>query len=128
MSVNIEQIRLPKFIHCENEPKTGDLIHDNRQFIYSPEYLSLIEIIPLDTYQIQYSMDLPQRHFTYYSPHFKNEEDFLVVLVQNNIELVNQSREIEILQGKLLPMTSEQLINEVWNYYVNYLKWEDQQL
>ena len=52
MSVNIEQIRLPKFIHCENEPKTGDLIQDNRQFIYSPEYLSLIEIIPLDAYQI----------------------------------------------------------------------------
>lgn len=128
MSVKIEQIRLPKFIHCENEPKTGDLINDNRQFIYSPEYLSLIEIIPLDTYQIQYSMDLPQRHFTYYSSYFKNEEEFLVVLVQNNIEVVTESRSIYSSDHNSESITPNQLLQEAWEYYVEYLKWEDQQL
>lgn len=128
MSTKIIEISLPKFIHCENEPKTGDLIHDNRQFIYCPEYLSLIEIIPLDTYQIQYSMDLPQKNFVYKSDKYEYEEEFLVVLVQNNIEQVNQSREIEHIQNKTQPLTSEQMLNDAWDYYLNYLKWEDQEL
>ena len=67
MSTNLQQISIPQFIHCENEPKTGDLIHDNRQFIYCPQYLSLIEIIPVDDYQIQYSMDQFQKSYFYFS-------------------------------------------------------------
>lgn len=128
MDTKIHQIKLPKFIHCENEPKNGEIIHDNRQFIYCPEYLSLVEIVPLDAYQIHYSMDFPQKHFNYYSERYQEEEDYLLVLVQNNIEVVNQSREIEIMQKKYQPLTVDQMLDEAWNYYENYLIWEDQQL
>ena len=71
-------------------------------------------------------MDLPQKNFVYKSD--KYEEEFLVVLVQNNIEQVNQNREIEHIQNKIHPLTSEQMLNDAWDYYLNYLKWEDQEL
>lgn len=127
MNTKLTQILLPKFIHCENEPKNGELIHDNRSFIYSPEYLSLVEIIPLDAYQIQYSMDLPQKSFIYTSERYKVAEDFLLVLVQNNIDVVNSTKEIDILQNKTSLMTTGMFLDEAWDYYLDYLKWEDQQ-
>lgn len=119
MSANLQQIIIPQFIHCENEPKTGDFIHDNRQFIYCSEYLSLIEIIPVDDYQIQYSMDLVQKNYSY------EDEDFLLVYLQNNVNQINQIKEIEYLKKGLRPISEIELMNQAFEYYSNYLEnWE----
>ncbi|WP_291076321.1 MULTISPECIES: hypothetical protein [unclassified Empedobacter] len=125
MGTNLEQISIPKFIHCENEPKTGDFLHDNRQFIYCPEYLSLIEIIPLDDIQIAYPMEQFQKSFLYFSDHFKSEEEYLLVFVQNNVKLIESNNEIVHLQNGTEPMTEEKLIDEAWDYYKTYLIMED---
>ena len=128
MGANLKQISLPKFIHCENEPKTGEFFHDNRQFIYCPEYLSLIEIIPLDDIQLAYSMEQFQKTFSYQSESYILEEEFLLVFVQNNIELIESALEMQHLQNGTDPMTEEKLIDEAWNYYKTYLIWEDKQI
>lgn len=125
MSANLEQISIPKFIHCENEPKTGDIMHDNRQFIYCSEYLSTIEIIPLDTYQITYPMEMFQKSFFYFSEYFQTEEECLSVFLQNNIEFVELDLEIKHLQNGTDPMSASKLIDEAWEYYKTYLIWED---
>lgn len=127
MSTNLQQISIPQFIHCENEPKTGDLIHDNRQFIYCPQYLSLIEIIPVDDYQIQYSMDQFQKSYFYFSEYFQLEEEYLLVFFQNNIEFIESGSEIKHLQNGTDPMTEEKLMDQAWDYYKTYLIWEDKQ-
>lgn len=127
MSTNLQQISIPKFIHCENEPKTGDFLHDNRQFIYCPRYLSLIEVIPLDDIHITYPMEQYQKSFIYHSELYNQEEEFLLVFVQNNVALIESDFEIQHLQNNTDPMTEDKLINEAWNYYKNYLIWEDKQ-
>lgn len=120
MSTNLQQISIPKFIHCENEPKTGDFLHDNRQFIYCTEYLSLIEIIPVDDFQIQYSMDLMQKNYSF------EDEEFLLVYLQNNVNQINQMKEIEYLQKGLKPISEIELMNQAFDYYSNYLEnWEN---
>lgn len=119
MSTNLQQITIPKFIHCENEPKNGDLIHDNRQFIYCAEYLSLIEIIPVDDYQIQYSMNQFQKTYLF------DEEEFLLVYLQNNVNQINQMKEIKLLQKGLSPISQSELMDQAFDYYKNYLEnWE----
>lgn len=124
----VTQIKLPDFIHCENEPKTGEFLHDQRQFIYCPRYLSLIELIPIDEIQIHYPEKLPYRNFSYYSERYEDEEDWLLVMVQDNIEVVNSITEIERMQSGTEPMTTERLIELAWEYYKNYLVWEDSQI
>lgn len=120
MSTNLQQNSIPQFIHCENEPKTGDFVHDNRQFIYCTEYLSLIEIIPVDDFQIQYSMDLVQKNYSF------EDEDFLLVYLQNNVKQINQMKEIEYLKKGLKPISEIELMNQAFDYYCNYLEnWEN---
>lgn len=121
------QITLPDFIHCENEPKNGDFLHDQRQFIYCPKYISLVELIPYDDIQIAYPIELPQKQYFYISDRYKVEEEWLLVLVQNNIEAANTILEIENLSSGAAKMTPEKLLDLAWNYYKNYLIWEDSQ-
>lgn len=123
----MQRVKLPDFIHCENEPKTGDFLHDQRQFIYCPKFLSLIELIPYDEIQILYPKGMPQKQYFYTSKHFENQEEYLLVIVQNNIEAANAILEIEYLQTGQQKMTSENLLDACWEYYKKYLIWEDEQ-
>lgn len=122
------QISLPEFLHCENEPKTGEFIHDQRQFIYCPKYFSLVELIPYNEIQIAYPIELPQKQYFYTSELYKEVEEWLLVLVQNNIEVANAILEIENLSAGAEKMTPEKLLDSTWNYYKKYLKWEDSQI
>ena len=122
------QITLPDFIHCENEPKNGDYLHDQRQFIYCPKYLSLVELIPYNEIQIVYPIELPQKQYFYTSELYKEEEEWLLVLVQNNIEAANAVFEIENLSAGAERMTPEKLLDLTWSYYKKYLTWEDSQI
>lgn len=122
-----KQIKLPEFILCENPVKTGDFIDDNRQFIYVVNCLSLIEIIPLDDYQIPYDYEMKHNEFTYTSEKYQEEESFMLVFVQNNVEFVSDVSEIEILQGKSEKVTDVEILEKAWTFYENYLKWEDSQ-
>lgn len=121
------QISLPEFIHCENEPKNGDFIHDNRQFIYAPKFLSLVELIPFDDIQIAYPMELFQKQYFYTSELYRQEEEWLLVLVQNNLEAYNSLMEIENIDNGLEPITPDRFLDMAWDYYKKYLVWEDSQ-
>lgn len=116
----MKEIHLPEFIHCENEPKNGDFLHDQRQFIYCPKFLSLVELIPFDDIQILYPIEMPQKQYFYFSELYQENEEWLLVLVQNNIEVANAMLEQE--------MTEEALLDACWEYYKKYLIWEDRQI
>lgn len=109
------ELRNPEFLHCEFPIKTGDIVRDNRAFIYCVNYLSLIEIIPMDLFLAAFPIEQAQKEYTY-----ETGETFLLVFTQNNIELANEAT------GK--DTTPEQLLDLAWNYYREYLIWEDSQI
>lgn len=111
----IKELRNPDFIIGEIFPKSGDEIEDNREFIYSPFYLSLIEVVPLDHIHAAFKKEQPQKEFTY------EDEEFLLVITQDNIEAVNAQLEILILEGKHELITAEDLLDRAWGNYLSYL-------
>lgn len=123
-----KEISIPDFMHCEIEPKTGDDVDNNRQWIYSPKYLSLIEIIPIDEMLIVYPEEIPHKEFIYHSEKYQMEETFQLVIVQNNIEAANAANDIENLLNGVDPMTEVELLDAAWEYYKTYLQWEDSQI
>lgn len=117
----MKQLTVPDFIFCENPIKTGDIVEDNRAFIFCSKYLSLIEVIPMDLFIASYPSELPQKTFFY------GQEEFLLVLVINNIQFNNIQNEIEILKGNAEPMQESKLLDLAWDFYSKYLEWEDLQ-
>ncbi|WP_313214119.1 hypothetical protein [Soonwooa sp.] len=102
----MKEIKMPKFLLAE-EP-TAPL--DRFTFIYSPPYLSLILIIAEDDVMgllNNETRNKPRKTFQYF------DESFEFVLVQNNIEAVN------------LETSIESFLDEAWNWYKDYLVWED---
>lgn len=118
----MEKLTNPNFLFAEILPKTGNEIQDNRQFIYCPPWLSLIEVVPLDAFTAAWPKEQPQKEYQH------GNEEFLLVITQNNIEQVNAMREVEYLQKGLDKMTAETLLDQAWNYYQSYLTWEDEQI
>lgn len=100
----------------------------NRQWIYSPKYLSLIEIIPVDEMLIVYPEEIPHKEFIYRSEKYLMEETFQLVIVQNNIEAANAANDIENLLNGVDPITEVELLDAAWKYYKTYLQWEDSQI
>lgn len=119
--MGVYELKNPKFLFCENPIKTGDKIEDNRMFIYCVEYLSLIEIIPMDLYLSVFPDEVFQKTYYY------EEEEFLLVIRQNNIELINSYHDIEIFKGERELMFEERLMDLAWEYFESYLKWENSQ-
>ena len=111
---------MPEFLFCEFPVKNGS-IHDNRMFIYCSRHISLIEVIPLEDMQVVYETEHRMKQFSYTGP--TGEEDYLLVITQNNLEKVTS--EIEAIQGV---DHAEKLLSQAWLYFENYLKWEDKQV
>lgn len=116
----IKELRNPDFIIGEVFPKSGDEIQDNREFIYCPSYMTLIEVVPLNHFHAAFPKDQPQKEFTY------QEEEFLLVVTQDNISAVNAQLEIQILEGKHEPITANLLIEKAWENYLSYLNEMDE--
>lgn len=95
----MKEVKLPDFIHCENEPKTGDSLHDQRQFIYCPKFLSLIELIPFDEIQIVYSMELPQKQYFYTSEKFNQAENLGLQVLSRINQDSHPSSDVDWLRG-----------------------------
>lgn len=115
------ELKNPDFLFCELPKKNGDIVHDNRGFIYCPKYLSLIEIVPVDLYLALFPSTQTQKEYDYHG------ETFLLVFTQNNVEMCNDALEIEILKGEHQKVTDLELMDKAWDFYKEYLTWEDSQ-
>lgn len=110
---------IPDFIFCENPIKNNDKLNNLRNWIYASKYLSLIEVIDNEALDIIYPMEIPQKNYEYL------DQNFTLVLVQNNIHFVNDFQELEIVKGEKEAMTDENLLDLAWDFYFEYLAWED---
>lgn len=72
-------------------------------------------------------MEQFQKTYFYFSEYFQIEEEYLLVFLQNNVELMESDSEIQHLQNGTEPMTEEKLIDAAWEYYKTYLIGEDKQ-
>ena len=112
----------PPFLFCELPVKDGS-IQDERAFIYCTNYISLIEVWPLELGPAAWPKEQFQKNYKYF------DEDFILVFTQNNVDLVNeQISDIAVLQGKASRKTQEQLMDEAWQFYREYLEWVDSQI
>jgi len=119
--MSIEKLTNPEFIFGEILPKNGSM-HDQRQFIYCPQWLSLIEVVPMDFFLAAWPKEQPQKTF------YRGDEEFLFVITQNNIQMISEMHEMAVLKGELEAMNEDLLLDRAWEYYVNYLNWEDEQI
>lgn len=106
------KLKIPDFLYCEIPIKDGS-IQDQRAWIYCPQALSLIEVIPEDELTVAINRELIQKKFTYENTDCYPEE-FLLVIVQNNCEISD--------------IDPQELLANAWDYYQNYLIWEDSQI
>lgn len=107
-----EELTIPEFILGEVPIKDGS-IQDQRSWIFCPRALSLIEVIPEEELTVAIHRYLVQKKFTYLNSQ-KVKENFLLVIVQNNCEFTS--------------INPIQLLEKSWQYYLQYLKWEDENL
>lgn len=109
----MKELKLPRFLLAE-EPT--ELI-DRNVFIYSPHYMSLVLIIPEDDMVVllnEETRNRPRKTFQY------QDETFELVLLQNNVLQTG---------GVLSPeITEEEFLNQAWNFWEQYMIWEDRNL
>lgn len=109
----MKELTLPKFLLAENP--TED--HNKFVYIYSPVYLSLILIVAEDIQTVvlnEEMMKQPRKTFQY------EFETFEFIIIQNNVLMTG---------GHLAPKISEiDFLNQAWDWWENYLKWEDDNL
>jgi hypothetical protein len=106
------ELKLPEFIFCEVPIKDGG-INDDRQWLYCPKALSLVEIVVEDEMVVALNRDLFQQKFKHINPEGVIET-FTLAVVQNNLEMT----EID-------PVF---FLAKAWEYYSKYLEWEDSNL
>ncbi len=102
----------PKFLLAEI-PIKNNTFQDHRNWVYCVDALSLIEFIYVD--------DLQDFQFTGYQERFEYEneidgelENFWAVFVQNNCEAAGQNQAT--------------VMQEAWQFYKEYLQWEDSRM
>ena len=104
-----KEIKLHRFLLAEDP--TEDL---NRfTYIYSPPFLSLILIIPEDDVTVLLNKDnqkRPRKTFNY------GIETFELVVLQNNVHVSEEN------------ISAEEFLNQAWQWYENYLRWEDKNI
>lgn len=106
----INEIKLPDFILSTNPM----VEYDGLDWIYCPKYLSLVLVICADDLTVlinNENINRPRKTF------YHGEEEFELVIVQNNILATG---------GELAPEVSEnEFLDMVWAWYDEYLTWED---
>lgn len=66
--------------------------------------------------------NITQKQYSY------QDEDFLLVFSQNNVEMVNQSISgLDIIKGTATLKNEMDILDEAWAFYQSYLLWEDSQ-
>ncbi len=110
---NVKELKMPKFI-LGNEPTIANPF----DYIYSPLYLSLVLVVEENsqiTVLNDENLNRPQKLYVYDAL-----EQYRFVLIQNNIEETG---------GLLAPeITPEQFLDEAWEWYRDYLVWEDKKM
>lgn len=116
---NYEKLETPDYLFCE-QPIKDNSIDADRMFIYCSRYLSLIEVWAFDRGNAAWSREQFQKNYTYKS-NMHGSEDYLLVFVQNNVDLVNATKDSALDQIK----TEDQVMDEAWRFFEQYLKWDD---
>ena len=113
MDANIIELKLPKFLLAEEPTKE----YVGVEWIYSPQYLSLIMIISendIPTVLEAKNRRKSRKTFTY------QDETFEFIIIQNNVAATG---------GELAPeITDEQFLCEAFDWYRAYLIWEDRNI
>lgn len=109
--MKITEIKNPEFIFGEI-PIKDDSWNDNRIFITSVKYLSIIECFRLDEIDVSFPPNQIQKTFVHKNSDGINE-DWLLVFTQNNISIVDEF------------ITHEDVLQSAWEYLELYLIWED---
>lgn len=101
------ELKMPKFLLAlQPEPEQ---LPNGFHFIYSPLYLSLILVIRERTQMVIFNNELknkPQKSYNY-----NNDEQFALVMLQNNIQQTGGILSSEI--------SETQFLDEAWQWYSN---------
>ncbi|MFJ1492436.1 hypothetical protein [Capnocytophaga canis] len=109
--MNIQEITLPKFLLAE-EP-----MEDLNRFvyIYSPHYMSLIMVV--EEYSQIMILNTENENKIQKLFQYSGKEQFRLILLQNNVEATG---------GIFSPViTTDEFLEEAWEWHRNYLVWED---
>ena len=99
------QFELPEFLLAEFPIKTGNSFNDERHFIVH-KGITLIEVIPIDLYkEIHLNDGIISKRYKY------NNENFILAYHTNNAHLYDYNQ--------------YELLDLAWEWYRQYLKWED---
>jgi hypothetical protein len=103
------ELMIPEFILADIPVKDGSS-QDGRIFVYCTKAMSLVEAIAEFDSDVRFSPDIVQNRYL-----FANidgvEVWFSVGIVQNNCDLAK--------------MDPYQVLDASWDYFCNYLKWQD---
>lgn len=102
----MDKYQLPKFLISEIAIKDKSY-NDDRIWITCPQYLSIIEFVLLGNGGV-YASNQIEMNFDY------EGEEWIGFFAQNNCEMVDIDPKI--------------VLKEAWEYFKNYLIWEDRNL
>ncbi len=103
-----EEYKLPKFLLSEIAVKDGSY-NDDRVWITCTEYMCIVEFIYMNNVdELELDSDQIQLNFEY------EEEEWVGFFALNNCEI----EEVE----------PKQVLSEAWEYFKEYLIWEDDNL
>lgn len=107
----MEELITPRFLLAEEPIKDKSNSMPNRLWIYAPFCLSLVELICLDDVNfIPFENERLSKEYLY-TPLEGKPERWLLVFIQDNTPMVD--------------LISENLLDEIWEWYTEYLMWED---
>jgi hypothetical protein len=92
---HIQELFLPKFFLCEDPIKKGNSL-DSRKWIYSPNYLSLIEVVSRDSLMV-FDRSLFTMNFDFDPLSGFEPQRFSLIIVQNNCGFIGEN-ETEFLE------------------------------
>lgn len=101
----MNKYELPEFLLSEIAIK-DNTYNDHRIWVTCPKYLSIIEFVNLGSGA--FASNQIQMNFEY------NDEEWLGFFAQNNCDIVG--------------VDPKQVLKKAWEYFKNYLVWEDQQI
>lgn len=111
------ELTTPRFLLAEEPIKDLSNEAPNRVWIYAPFCLSLIECISLSEVTfIPFESNRTSKDYEYFSPLYQSSETWKLIFIQENTEVAAEA------------ITPEQLLDQAWEFYSNYMLWEDTQM
>lgn len=105
----MSELKTPEFLLCELPIKDGSL-DSKRLFVYVPSALSLIEVVPWDSFEPILTEETIYADFEYENS-LGHLEKYTLYFSQNNCGYIG--------------FEESAILKNVWAWFVEYLQWED---